>query len=107
MKKKLVLFTLFFAAIALGQTKVGGKVVDKKGESIPFASVFFKDSREGVITDENGIFYFESEQNYTALVVLFEGYEKREIPLKPGLNQNLKITLKTTSTTTKIHIRLY
>lgn len=94
MKKKLVLFTLFFAAIALGQTKVGGKVVDKKGESIPFASVFFKDSREGVITDENGIFYFESEQNYTALVVLFEGYEKREIPLKPGLNQNLKITLK-------------
>jgi hypothetical protein len=94
MKKKLVLFTLFFAAIALGQTKVGGKVVDKKGESIPFASVFFKDSREGVITDENGIFYFESEQNYTALVVLFEGYEKREIALKPGLNQNLKITLK-------------
>ncbi|HLO73909.1 MAG TPA: DUF5686 family protein [Flavobacterium sp.] len=94
MRKKLVLFTLFFATIALGQTKVGGKVVDKKGESIPFASVFFKDSREGVITDENGIFYFESEQNYTALVVLFEGYEKREIPLKPGLNQNLKITLK-------------
>ena len=94
MRKKLVLFTLFFATIALGQTKVGGKVVDKKGESIPFASVFFKDSREGVITDENGIFYFESEQNYTTLVVLFEGYEKREIPLKPGLNQNLKITLK-------------
>ncbi len=94
MKNKIVLFTLIFTAITFGQTKVGGKVVDKKGESIPFASVFFKDSREGVITDENGIFYFESAQNYSALVVLFEGFEKAEIPLKPGLNQNLKIVLK-------------
>ncbi len=78
----------------MGQTKVGGKVVDEFGDPVAFANVIFKNSKEGVITDENGNFYFESKENYSTLVVSYVGFEKKEIALKPGLNSGLKIELK-------------
>ncbi|NHN27620.1 carboxypeptidase-like regulatory domain-containing protein [Flavobacterium jejuense] len=92
--KKIVCLFIFFSFVGVAQTKVGGKVIDEFDEPIPFANVIFKNSREGVITDENGNFYFESKQNYSFLEVSFIGFEKKEIPLKPGLNTNLKIVLK-------------
>ncbi|CAM3836181.1 DUF5686 domain-containing protein [Flavobacterium cucumis] len=94
MKTKIVLFFFFLSISVLGQTKVGGKVMDEFGEPIAFANVIFKNSKEGVITDENGNFYFESSQNYSVLVVSYVGYEKKEISLKPGLNTGLKIQLQ-------------
>ena len=95
MKKHLyTTILLFIVSISLSQTKVGGKVIDEYGDPIPFANVIFKNSREGVITNENGIFYFESTNDYTDLVVSFVGYETQEVPLKKGLNANLKIVLK-------------
>jgi hypothetical protein len=60
-------------------------------EKLPIS--VFKNSKEGVITDENGNFYFESKENYTALLVSFVGYQTKEIKLKPGLNKDLKIEL--------------
>jgi len=94
MKTKIVLFFLFLSSIVIGQTKVGGKVTDEFGDPVAFANVIFKNSKEGVITDENGNFYFESKENYSTLVVSYVGFEKKEINLKPGLNSGLKIELK-------------
>ncbi|TDR21002.1 carboxypeptidase-like protein [Flavobacterium cheniae] len=94
MKTKIVLFFLFLSSIVIGQTKVGGKVTDEFGDPVAFANVIFKNSKEGVITDENGNFYFESKENYSTLVVSYVGFEKKEISLKPGLNSGLKIELK-------------
>jgi hypothetical protein len=94
MKTKIVLFFLFVSSVLLGQTKVGGKVTDEFGDPVAFANVIFKNSKEGVITDENGNFYFESKENYSTLVVSYVGFEKKEISLKPGLNSGLKIQLK-------------
>ncbi len=94
MKTKIVLFFLFLSSIVIGQTKVGGKVTDEFGDPVAFANVIFKNSKEGVITDENGNFYFESKENYSTLVVSYVGFEKKEISLKPGLNTELKIQLK-------------
>lgn len=68
--------------------------MDEFDEPVAFANVFFKNSKIGVITDENGNFYFESDENYSTLVVSFVGFETQEIPLKKGLNSNLKIVLK-------------
>jgi hypothetical protein len=93
MKTKIILLFLFFSATLLGQTKVGGKVVDDFGDPVAFANVIFKNSKEGVITDENGNFYFESKENYSTLLVSFVGYQTKEIKLKPGLNTGLKIEL--------------
>ena len=92
--KKIFILFVFFSFLSQAQTKVGGKVIDEFDEPIPFANVIFKNSKEGVITDENGNFYFESKENYSFLVVSFIGFEKKEVPLKPGLNTNLKIVLK-------------
>ncbi len=94
MKTKIIVFFLFLNAVLFGQTKVGGKVTDEFGEPIAFANLIFKNSKEGVITDENGNFYFESKENYSTLVVSYVGFEKKEISLKPGLNTGLKIQLK-------------
>jgi hypothetical protein len=93
---KQVLYTVLFFLIPIfvvAQTKVGGKVVDEFGDPIAFANVVFKNSKEGVITNENGIFYFESDQDYSTLMISFVGFETQEIPLKKGLNSNLKIVL--------------
>lgn len=94
MKTKIIISLIFISSLAFSQTKVGGNVVDDLGEPIAFASVFLKDSKDGVITDENGNFYFESEGNYSTLVVSFVGYDKKEIQLNPGVNTGLKIILK-------------
>lgn len=95
MRLQKILFLFFlFSVFGFAQTKVGGKVVDEFGEPVPFANVIFKNSKEGVITDENGNFYFESKQNYSTLQISFIGFEKKEIPLKPGLNTGLNIVLK-------------
>lgn len=94
MEKKILFFTLFFTAIIFGQTKVGGKVVDEMNEPIAYANVVLKGSKDGVITDDNGNFYFESEGNYELLIVSFVGYDSVQIKLAPGLNKDLKIVLK-------------
>ena len=93
MKTKILLFFLFLSATIIGQTKVGGKVVDDFGDPVAFANVVFKNSKEGVITDENGNFYFESKENYPILMISFVGYQTKEVKLKPGLNKGLRIEL--------------
>lgn len=104
MKTKIVIFFLFLSAFLFGQTKVGGKVTDEFGEPIAFANVVFKNSKEGVITDENGNFYFESKENYTTLIVSYVGFEKKEITLKSGLNTGLKIKLQSGTTLKEVVI---
>ena len=93
MKNILLFFLLIITSSLFSQTKVGGKVIDEFNEPIAFANVFFKNSIEGVITDENGNFYFEGKKNYEVLVVSFVGFETKEINVKPGLNKNLVIKL--------------
>jgi hypothetical protein len=91
--KKIILLLFIYTTTLFSQTKVGGKVIDEFDEPISFANVIFKNSKEGVITDENGNFYFESQENYSTLVISFVGFETKEIKLNPGLNKNLKIQL--------------
>jgi hypothetical protein len=87
-----ILFFLF-SFLAFGQTKVGGMVIDEKGQPVAFANVIFKDSNEGTITNDNGRFYYESDNTYTAILISFIGYEDQEIVLKSRVNYDMKITL--------------
>lgn len=91
--KKTILLLFIYSTALFSQTKVGGKVIDEFDDPISFANVIFKNSKEGVITDENGNFYFESQENYSTLVISFVGFETKEIKLNPGLNKNLRIQL--------------
>lgn len=95
MKIKL-LFILFLLNIcfAVAQTKVSGFVYDEFNEPVSFANIVFKGSTEGTITNENGKFYLESDETWSALTITFIGYETLNIPLDKKVNYNLKFILK-------------
>ena len=61
MKDIFFLIVSFSFFITHAQTKVGGIVIDEQGEPVSFANVFFKNSTEGTITNDDGRFYLESE----------------------------------------------
>ena len=94
--KKIFLALLFLFALAntmFSQTKVSGVVLDKKNQTIPFASVVFKNSTEGIVANEDGKFYLESSKDYTIIVVSSEGYSEREVTLTKSVNYDFKIVL--------------
>ncbi len=94
MKKLLLAYLLLFAGFISAQTKVSGIVVDVSNQPIPFANVQFKGSNEGIVTNEDGRFYIESDKTYTALVVTFTGFSDKEVPLTKQVNYNFKVVLK-------------
>ena len=91
-----LLFTLFFFGVitTFAQTKVSGHVFDEYNEPVSFANVIFKGSTQGTITDENGKFYMESDETWSALNVSFIGYETLDVPLTKKVNYDLKFILK-------------
>ncbi|MDI1306877.1 MAG: DUF5686 family protein [bacterium] len=95
--KKPLLFILFFllisANVLFAQTKVSGIVLDKTNQPIPFANVVFKDSNEGVVSNEDGRFYIESAKTNTAIIISSIGFSEKEITLNKPVNYNFKIQL--------------
>ncbi len=95
MNKTLAVSLFIFGIIsAFSQTKVSGYVFDEFNEPISFANVIFKGSTQGTITNENGKFYLESDENWDALIVSFIGYETLNIQLEKRVNYNLQFILK-------------
>ncbi|MBC7605833.1 MAG: carboxypeptidase-like regulatory domain-containing protein [Burkholderiales bacterium] len=92
-KKILSALYLLFSVVVLAQTKVSGVVVDNTNQPVPYANVVFKNSNEGIVTNEDGRFYIESAKTYTALLVSFVGFETKEVPLNKAVNYNFKIVL--------------
>ena len=93
MKKYLAYIILLLTTLSFSQTKVSGYVFDENEEPIPFANVLFKDSTTGTITDENGKFYIESDENYDIIVVSFVGYETKELTLDKSVTYNLNVVI--------------
>lgn len=107
MKNKILLnLCLLFAFVStvFAQTKVSGVVVDKLNQPVPFANVAFKNSSEGAVCNEDGIFYLESKKRYTTLVITSVGYSDREIELEKSINYNFKIQLKEIETLKEVVI---
>ncbi|WP_299431948.1 DUF5686 and carboxypeptidase-like regulatory domain-containing protein [uncultured Aquimarina sp.] len=92
-----VLGFLFFAfsnSFILAQTKVSGHVYDSNKQAVPFANIVFVNSTIGTITDENGKFYMESEQNHNSVKVSFIGFETKTIKLSKRTTYNMEVTLE-------------
>ncbi|MEM7187210.1 MAG: DUF5686 family protein, partial [Bacteroidota bacterium] len=94
MKHLYLVFFLLLAGAVSAQTKVSGEVRDEYGDPVAFANVIFKDSNEGTITNENGRFYLESDENHDGLWVSFVGYELKVVPLEKRTTYQLTVTLK-------------
>ena len=93
MKRFLSVFFLLFIVTVTAQTKIEGVVTDESGMPIAFANIIFVDSSEGTITNDNGRFYLESDETYSAIQVSFIGYETKEIPLDQKVNYGMEIVL--------------
>ncbi|MEM8999666.1 MAG: DUF5686 family protein [Bacteroidota bacterium] len=93
MKKIFFLFLLLCYVFSNAQTKVGGIVVDEAGDPVAFANIIFKDTSEGTITNDNGRFYFESDNTHTSIMVSFIGYETKEVKLAAKVNYEVEIVL--------------
>jgi hypothetical protein len=89
---------LFWTSIFFSQTKVSGIVLDKSKQPIPFANVVFKKSNIGVVANEDGRFYIESPQKYSALIISATGFSEREIVLVNAVVYNLKVVLSEAET---------
>ena len=96
MNKYLFLSFIFLISTfnLVAQTKVSGYVLDDKNEPVAFASVLFKNSTIGTITNENGRFYLESDQNWDILTVSFIGYETIQLELFKKVNYDVTIILQ-------------
>ena len=93
MRITLIALLLFIPSLCFSQTKVSGIVVDDNGDPVAFANVIFPNSTEGTITNDNGRFYLESDQNYNVIQVSFIGYQTRDIELVSSVNYDLRIEL--------------
>ena len=87
----LFIFSSFFAH---SQSKVSGQVKDEFGDPIAYANVFFKDSNDGTITNENGRFYLETYETYSFVVFSFVGYKTLEIELIEKNNFKMDVVLE-------------
>jgi len=96
---KIILFVfLILSQWIVAQTKVSGIVLDKSKQPIPFANVVFKKSNIGVVANEDGRFYIESPQKYSALIISATGFSEREIVLVNAVVYNLKVVLSEAET---------
>lgn len=97
MRKKILFSLLIIVSVlnfAFAQTKVSGTVLDQDNKPVSFANIIFKGSNIGIVSNEDGKFYLESDQSFTTIVVSFIGFNTREITLPKQVNYDLKIVLK-------------
>lgn len=93
MKKIFTLVVFFIACSLSAQTKVSGIVLDNTNQPIPYANIVFKGSQVGVVSNEDGRFYIESPNNYTAIIVSFVGFPDKEVKLPKLVNYDFKVVL--------------
>jgi hypothetical protein len=76
---------------------VQGKVMSKRDDPVPFATVYFENSSKGTIANNNGEFRFiiASESIMDTLTISSIGFESMKISPEIYLSQNLEIHLKT------------
>jgi len=74
MKNIFALISLLFISVTFAQTKVSGVVYDDTNQTVPYANICFKGTRECVTSDENGRFYLESPEVRKVLVVSYVGF---------------------------------
>ncbi|MEE9363018.1 MAG: DUF5686 family protein [Cellulophaga sp.] len=94
MRRFLFVIIALISVFTFAQTKVSGIVLDETGVPVAFANVLFKDSYEGVISNDNGRFYLESDKTYSTLLVSFVGYQPKEIVLKSRATYKMKVVLQ-------------
>lgn len=90
------LMLLFFPAFLNAQVKISGTITDTKGNPLPGANIFLKDTYDGATSGMEGEFSFETEeQGKQILVVRFISFKPEEREVQLGSEEvKLQISLK-------------
>ncbi|PZR26087.1 MAG: TonB-dependent receptor [Citrobacter freundii] len=92
--KRSILFIVSFLPL-LGFAQLSGRVINEKGQGIPFASVIVKSSSAGTSTDSVGSFSLASPDKYPfTLIVTSVGYRPYETAIKSNPAGSLQIVLQ-------------
>lgn len=81
MKHFLVLLLVSSGFVVSAQTKISGQIKDSSGFPLAYVNVFFKNTSEGTISNEDGKFYLESKTSHSTVVFSFMGYTTREVEI--------------------------
>jgi len=93
-----VLVTLAGSSTSAQTTKVSGRITDAKtGETIPFASIAFIDSRIGTNSDLDGNYAMETYYATDSIKVTSVGYVARSFPVKKDKAQVIDVVLEPNS----------
>ena len=86
--KNIITALLFLASIALmSQVKVKGKVFDDAGNPMSYTDLRFSGKEDGVISEEDGTFYIESNDTETQLIASMLGFDDVTITINPGYQE--------------------
>ncbi|MFT4849024.1 MAG: hypothetical protein ACI83B_001562 [Sediminicola sp.] len=94
MKQRLFLLFSLFSIVLIAQTKVSGEIKDVNGEPVAFANVIFKDSNEGTITNEDGRFYLQSDNDHDTVSFSFVGYKTLDVTLGQKTTYKMVVSLE-------------
>jgi hypothetical protein len=104
MKQFLYSLIFLFSVNSIAQTKVSGVIYDEYNQTVPYANVCFKGTRECVTSNEDGRFYIESQSNYQAIMISFVGFTTKEIKLEKAVNYNMKMAFDGANTLEEVKI---
>jgi len=82
--------------LCFAQNYIQGKVVDKKGEPVPFVNIGIENTYIGTISEPNGNFELVIPEKFKTRIILFSsiGYHKTSIPIKENIGKIIEIVLK-------------
>ncbi|HEY5510535.1 MAG TPA: DUF5686 family protein [Prolixibacteraceae bacterium] len=77
------------------KTVLSGKITEAKtGEPIPYATIVFKGTYIGTMSDLNGNFHLSTPTPTASVEISSIGFKKIEIPVKPSQTDNINIKLE-------------
>ena len=95
MKFKLLIIFLTFSISLFAQTTIEGVVNDAKGLPVPGANVIIKGTKNGVITDFDGVFKIKAKIG-DVLIISSLGFDKKEVKIQGNA---IKIVIEESNTT--------
>ncbi|WP_372751344.1 TonB-dependent receptor domain-containing protein [Labilibaculum sp.] len=98
MKIKILSILLSLLPLFSFADMIKGRVIEKssteKTDALPGASIFWKNTNQGTISDSNGNFELTSNNESNILVVQFVGYTSQQIQISKSNKNNLIIKLE-------------
>ncbi|WP_449436122.1 carboxypeptidase-like regulatory domain-containing protein [Pedobacter steynii] len=98
---KNIFLTLFLSISTLGlsaqQLKLSGSIKDTEGQTVPFASVYIKNTTIGTSANVDGVYSLNIEKGSFTIIYKAIGYKalEKEITMNDNLTEDVVITPET------------